>query len=98
MSTDRVDWTALEEAVGLEDLPAFHRAFLASLGVERPGDMPLRRVQQAVERELNRLVQAGRAARSGGTLLLDADLVKDLEARPGVQVHDLLPLAGQDRP
>jgi len=53
----------LEARVGLDDLPAFHRAFLTWRGVEGADSMPLRRVQQRVEAELNRLAQAGRATR-----------------------------------
>ena len=54
-----ISWRALETHVGLNDLPAFHRAFLTWRGVDGADDMPLRRVQQRVEAELNRLVQAG---------------------------------------
>ncbi|UBV42642.1 hypothetical protein LAJ19_13660 [Deinococcus taeanensis] len=63
--TDPISWRALETRVGLNDLPAFHRAFLTWRGVERAADMPLRRVQQRVEAELNRLVQAGQGRRDG---------------------------------
>ncbi|WP_027481049.1 hypothetical protein [Deinococcus pimensis] len=60
-----LSWRDLESRVGLDDLPAFHRAFLTWRGVEGVGTMPLRRVQQRVEAELNRLVQAGLAVRDG---------------------------------
>jgi hypothetical protein len=61
-----VDWRALEEAVGLEDLPRFHRAFLQARGTEaEAAAMPLRRVQQAVERELNTLRREGQAQEAG---------------------------------
>ncbi|GGS00469.1 hypothetical protein [Deinococcus sedimenti] len=60
-----ISWRALETHVGLDDLPAFHRAFLTWRGVEGAEGMPLRRVQQRVEAELNRLVQAGQATRDG---------------------------------
>lgn len=61
---DSLSWRALETRVGLDQLPTFHRAFLTWRGVEGAADMPLRRVQQRVEAELNRLVQAGQATRS----------------------------------
>ncbi len=58
-------WRGLEERVGLDALPAFHRAFLAWRGIDA-ADMPLRRVGQRVEAELNRLVQEGKAERVEG--------------------------------
>ncbi len=60
-----LSWRELEARVGLDDLPAFHRAVLSWRGVEGADAMPLRRVQQRVEAELNRLVQAGLATREG---------------------------------
>lgn len=74
----RYDWRELETEVGLEALPAFHRAFLASRGVPDPAAIPLRRVQQAVERELNRLVRDGHAVRKGEQILVHEDLIDDL--------------------
>lgn len=47
--------------MGFENLPDFHRAFLAWRGVAGVAEMPLRRVGQRVEAELNRMVQAGQA-------------------------------------
>lgn len=81
---DQIDWRELEAEVGIEALPAFHRAFLAGRGVEDPAAVPLRRVQQAVERELNLLVRDGRAARDGERLLVDADLVAGLPVESGI--------------
>lgn len=52
-------WRDLETRVGLDDLPAFHRAFLRWRGLENVDDMPLRRVQQRTEAELNRMVLQG---------------------------------------
>jgi hypothetical protein len=63
-------WRDLEGRVGLDALPGFHRAFLAWRGVENAADMPLRRVQQRVEAELNRLVQSGQAEKHGDDWLL----------------------------
>ena len=60
---DAVSWRALEGRVPLDDLPAFHRAFLTWRGVEGADTLPLRRVQQRVEAELNKLVQQGLAKR-----------------------------------
>ena len=66
-----LSWRDLESRVGLEALPAFHRAFLAWRGVQDPDAMPLRRVQQRVEAELNRIVQAGLARRDGDDWQID---------------------------
>lgn len=74
----RIDWRELESEVGLEGLPAFHRAFLSARGIADPDALPLRRVQQAVERELNRLVLEGRAEREGEALLVDAAVLVGL--------------------
>jgi hypothetical protein len=73
---DQIDWRALEERIGLEDLPAFHRAFLTTRGVEDAQGMFLRRVQQAVERELNKLVKEGRATRDNDRVLVDRDVLE----------------------
>jgi len=54
-----LSWRDLETRTGLDALPAFHRAFLTWRGVEDAASMPLRRVSQRVEAELNRLVQSG---------------------------------------
>lgn len=59
-------WRELETRVGLDALPAFHRAFLTWRGVPDADAMPLRRVGQRVEAELNRLVQSGQATRGEG--------------------------------
>lgn len=56
--------------MGLDALPEFHRAFLTWRGVEGAGEMPLRRVGQRVEAELNRLVRDGQAQRQGEDWLL----------------------------
>ncbi|MBB5235652.1 hypothetical protein [Deinococcus budaensis] len=63
--TASLSWRALETRVGLGALPAFHRAFLTWRGVAGTDEMPLRRVGQRVEAELNRLVQSGQATREG---------------------------------
>ncbi|EYB67141.1 hypothetical protein DEIPH_ctg051orf0057 [Deinococcus phoenicis] len=65
-----LSWRALETRVGLDALPDFHRAFLTWRGVEDAAGMPLRRVGQRVEAELNRLTQAGQAQRQGDDWLL----------------------------
>jgi hypothetical protein len=86
---DRFDWRKLEEAIGLEWLPAFHRAFLAARGVDAGGLM-LRRVQQAVERELNRLVLEGRAERSGDQVLVDRAVLDSVKLADGRGALDLV--------
>ncbi|PYE53534.1 hypothetical protein DES52_10863 [Deinococcus yavapaiensis KR-236] len=73
-------WRELEERVGLENLPAFHRAFLLWRGVDDPGAMPLRRVQQRVEAELNRMVQSGDATRLDGDWNLQPNALATFEA------------------
>ncbi|GGM18120.1 hypothetical protein [Deinococcus aerophilus] len=75
-----VSWRTVETRVGLEDLPAFHRAFLTWRGVEGAPDMPLRCVSQRVEAELNRLVQGGVARRENGDWLLDPGTLADFPA------------------
>jgi hypothetical protein len=74
----QIDWTDLEERIGLEALPAFHRRFLAARGVENPDALPLRRVQQNVERELNKLALEGKANKTPKTWLVDSEVLKDL--------------------
>lgn len=67
-----LSWRALETRVGLDALPDFHRGFLTWRGVENAGEMPLRRVSQRVDAELNRLVQSGQARRQEDDWLLEA--------------------------
>ncbi|WP_420595361.1 hypothetical protein [Deinococcus sp.] len=67
---DSVSWRDLEARVPLDELPTFHRAFLIWRGVEGAGEMPLRRVQQRVEAELNKLVQARQAQRTENDVLM----------------------------
>ncbi|CAM3606903.1 hypothetical protein [Deinococcus frigens] len=66
-----VSWRELETRVGLDALPAFHRAFLSWRGVEGAAGMPLRRVSQRVDAELNRLVQVSQAHKQEGDWLLE---------------------------
>ena len=75
----QIDWKELEERIGIEALPAFHRRFLAARGTENPDALPLRRVQQNVERELNKLVLEGKASKTDQTWLVDSDVLEGLE-------------------
>lgn len=59
MTSGSVLWRDLETLVGLDDLPAFHRAFLVWREIKGVDDMPLLRVKQRVEAELNRMVLQG---------------------------------------
>ncbi len=68
--TSPLSWRELETRTGLDALPAFHRAFLVWRGIPDTEAMPLRRVSQRVEAELNRLVQAGQASRQGDDWLI----------------------------
>ena len=76
---DKTDWRELEEQIGIEALPAFHRRFLATRGVENPDALPLRRVQQNVERELNKLVLEGKAQKTEETWLVDSEIIEGLK-------------------
>ena len=78
METD-IRWRALEASIALDKLPDFHRAFLAHQGVTDPQEMLLRRVQQTVERELNKLVQAGAARREGDEIIVSAQALEGLD-------------------
>ncbi|GAA5513308.1 hypothetical protein Dcar01_02041 [Deinococcus carri] len=71
MTASPLSWRDLETRVGLDALPAFHRAFLTWRGVEGADDMPLRRVGQRVEAELNRMAQAGQAQKREDDWLLE---------------------------
>jgi hypothetical protein len=74
----QTNWRELEERIGIEALPAFHRRFLAARGEQNPDAIPLRRVQQNVERELNKLVLEGKASKTGETWLVNADVLTGL--------------------
>ena len=75
-----LSWRDLETRVGLDALPDFHRAFLEWSGVEGVAEMPLRRVGQRVEAELNRMVKDGRAAREGEDWQLIPGALEGFEA------------------
>ena len=68
-----LSWRELETGTGLDALPAFHRRFLNWRGVPDVQEMPLRRVSQRVEAELNRLVQAGQASRAEDDWLIQPE-------------------------
>jgi hypothetical protein len=81
--TPALSWRGLETQIGLDALPAFHRAFLTWRGVADADAMPLRRVSQRVEAELNKMVQADQATREGDDWqltpgVLDSFLVSQL--------------------
>lgn len=71
-------WRDLEASIPLDRLPDFHRAFLSSRGVTDPQEMLLRRVQQTVERELNKLLQSGAARREGDEIIVSAAALEGL--------------------
>ncbi|AWR85709.1 hypothetical protein [Meiothermus taiwanensis] len=69
-----VRWSTLEAALPLNELPAFHRAFLKLHRPELAAEtLPLRRVQQYVHQTLLLLVKEGRAKAVQG----DFELVPD---------------------
>lgn len=74
----RVDWEALERCLPLDDLPAFHRAFLERVapGEDWQGAF-LRRVQGKVQAALKRLQRDGGAGYHDGRLHVDASLIPD---------------------
>ena len=84
-----IDWTELENQIGLEPLPAFHRAFLVSRGVDITG-MMLRRVQQTVEREINKLVLEQKAKREDSQIWIDPGVLSGLELSDGRSLQSLI--------
>lgn len=76
---DWVDWQALETRIPLDELPAFHRAFLEKM---RPGEADwstafLRQVQGKVQASLKALEREGRAKREGDVLLVDRAVIPE---------------------
>ncbi len=76
---DWTDWPALEARIPLDELPAFHRAFLEKV---RPGEADwsaafLRQVQGKVQATLKGLERTGRAKHEGGTLFVDKTVVPE---------------------
>ena len=59
-------WRTLESTIPLDELPGFHRKFLEWRGVGNAAEMPLRRVQQRVESELNKMALEGKTRRQEG--------------------------------
>lgn len=79
MDKDQVSWRDIETRVGFGQLPALHRHFLQWRGVAGADELNVRRAQQRVEAELNRLVQAGAAQRVGDDWLISADALAGFE-------------------
>ena len=76
---DFVDWPALEARIPLDELPAFHRAFLETV---RPGEADwegafLRQVQGKVQASLKQLHRAGRAKEENGVLYVDKTVIPE---------------------
>ena len=76
---ERRSWRTIESRIPLDDLPAFHRAFLEWRGVKDARQMPLRRVQQRVEAELNKLVRGGEAERSEDDVLISGAALSEFD-------------------
>lgn len=72
-----VSWRELEARTPFGDLPKLHRALLAWRGVENADTMPLRRAQQRVEAELNKLALNGEIQKNDGDFLLPAALLAE---------------------
>lgn len=79
MNSTPLSWRSLETRVGLDALPDFHRAFLRWRGVEGVEEMPLRRVQQRTEAELNKMVQAEMARKDGDDWALLPGMLEGFE-------------------
>ncbi|MCL6525516.1 MAG: hypothetical protein K6T57_01415 [Thermaceae bacterium] len=61
-----IRWSELEAQIPLDELPAFHRAFLELHRPELEAQtLPLRRVQQYVVQTLHTLAQSGQARQVG---------------------------------
>ncbi len=76
---DFVDWPALEARIPLDELPAFHRAFLETV---RPGEADwegafLRQVQGKVQASLKQLQRGGRAKEENGVLYVDRAVIPE---------------------
>ena len=73
-----VDWRSLEETIPLDELPSFHRGFLA---LARPDedyqDAPLRQVQGKVQASLKALERAGHARVEDDRLLVSRMFVPE---------------------
>jgi hypothetical protein len=89
MMQHMIDWTELEHQIGLESLPAFHRAFLELRGVDVTG-MMLRRVQQTVEREINKLALEEKAKREDTRIWIDPGALVGLELSDGRSLQSLI--------
>jgi len=73
------NWPRLEARIPLDDLPAFHRAFLERV---RPGEGDwetafLRQVQGKVQASLKGLERSGRAKHEGDTLYVDKTAIPE---------------------
>jgi hypothetical protein len=73
-----INWRELEANIPLEQLPEFHRTFLAARGIENLESMMLRRIQQSVERELNTLLRLGKAKQESEILFVDSQEIPEL--------------------
>jgi hypothetical protein len=78
-----IDWGRLEVAIGLDELPAFHRAFLEH---HRPGEADwssafLRQVQGKVQATLKQLQRDGKARLEGEALWVKGEAVPEAYRR-----------------
>lgn len=74
-----INWPRLESRIPLDDLPAFHRAFLERV---RPGESDwsaafLRQVQGKVQATLKQLQRDGRAKLEGDTLFVRREVIPE---------------------
>ncbi len=71
---DWIDWLKLQRRIPLDELPAFHRAFLAIVRPEEAWDKaPLRQVQGKVQAAIKQLERQGLAKAEGERLLVARD-------------------------
>lgn len=77
-----LSWRTLESRVPFDELPALHRRFLTWRGIEGAEEMPLRRVQQRTEAELNKMAMAGDIQKTQDDWLLPSGVWEALGITP----------------
>ncbi len=77
-ASDYTDWHALEQRIPLDDLPAFHRAFLSKVQPDQDWNTVfLRQIQSKVQASLKQLERSGTLRREGDRLLVPKTLIPD---------------------
>jgi hypothetical protein len=77
-----IDWRALEAQIPLDELPAFHRAFLDLTRPEKDWqEVSLRQVQGKVQASLKQLEREGLAKVEAGRLLVPIQMIPEAYRR-----------------